>query len=165
MASGSHTVIRFAATAFPPNRVRQWVCAFTLVAFVACSSATGDATGPSESPPTVTLTASQTRVVTPGDIVLSASATGAKSGAGNSTGGGPSRRRTRAVGRRQAWSLGGVSKRVRITFAGTPPAITLSGSGFVTTAPAAPLKIGEVAKLMHLHAGGGLDRIRNRNCL
>jgi hypothetical protein len=57
------------------------VCAFALVAFVACSSGAGDATGPSESPPTVTLTASQTRVITPGDIVLSASATGAN-GAG-----------------------------------------------------------------------------------
>jgi hypothetical protein len=47
------------------------------LAIGSCSSATGDATGPSESPPTVTLTASQTRVTAPGDIVLSASATGA----------------------------------------------------------------------------------------
>ena len=72
---------RVAATVFPPNRARRWVSAFALVAFVACSSATGDATGPGESPPIVTLTASQTRVTAPGDIVLSATATGAN-GAG-----------------------------------------------------------------------------------
>ncbi len=51
------------------------------LAIGSCSSGTSDATGPGESPPTVTLTASQTRVTTPGDIILSASAIGANGAA------------------------------------------------------------------------------------
>ena len=70
-------MIRVAATASAATRVRQWLRALAFVAFVACSSATRDATGPGEFPPTVSLTASQSRVTSPGDITLLATATGA----------------------------------------------------------------------------------------